>query len=320
MDFAHIYGLHKLLNGRRYPLPLDELLIKLECSKSTFYRIREVMVDYLDAPIENQRGKGYFYNLSDNETFELPGVWFNTDEIIALALLTQLSESLQPALVSELLKPLEKQLQQLLTDQKIDPQLWQQRIRASSQWQRPCHPDQFKLITSALVHRQQLKINHWHWQNNQQIARRISPQRLLLYRDNWYLDAWCHLRQALRTFSVDAITDVVIVDKAAKDISAKQLDAYVTDGYGIFAGAKIADAQLKFSASISRRVIKENWHPQQITEWTSENELLLTIPYSDQRELLRDILHYGSDVEVLAPAALRQCVISELKKTAKKYR
>ena len=59
MDFAHIYELHKLLSERRQPLPLDTILQKLECSKSTFHRIREQMVDYLGAPIINRRGRGY---------------------------------------------------------------------------------------------------------------------------------------------------------------------------------------------------------------------------------------------------------------------
>jgi predicted DNA-binding transcriptional regulator YafY len=35
--------------------------------------------------------------------------------------------------------------------------------------------------------------------------REVSPQRLVHYRDNWYLDAWCHLREDVRSFSIDAI-------------------------------------------------------------------------------------------------------------------
>src|SRR5690554_6747100 len=111
MDFAHIYELHKLLDGRRAPLPLNDILHSLECSKTTFHRIREFMIDYLGAPIVNRRGQGYYYQHSDDDRFELPGLWFNADEIIALALLTQLNESIQPALISEQLKPLENRLQ-----------------------------------------------------------------------------------------------------------------------------------------------------------------------------------------------------------------
>lgn len=111
-----------------------------------------------ETPIANRRGSGYYYDLGHGEKFELPGVWFNADEIIALALLAQLTESMQPALVSELLKPLGKRLHNLLAEQNINPQHWQQGIRVTSQWQHPCHPHNFKLITSALLHRKQLQI------------------------------------------------------------------------------------------------------------------------------------------------------------------
>ncbi|MDT8429578.1 MAG: WYL domain-containing protein [Pseudomonadales bacterium] len=46
----------------------------------------------------------------------------------------------------------------------------------------------------------------------------VSPQRLVYYRDNWYLDAWCHLREGLRMFSIDRL-DVAIIhfsDRAAR--------------------------------------------------------------------------------------------------------
>ncbi len=56
------------------------------------------------------------------------------------------------------------------------------------------------------------------------VEREVSPQRLVHYRGNWYLDAWCHLREDLRAFSVDAIDRVEILDRRAKDVADKRLD------------------------------------------------------------------------------------------------
>lgn len=319
MEFAHIYELHKLLNGRRYPVPLVDILQRLECSKSTFHRIREVMVDYLGAPIVNQRGRGYFYDLEPGEHFELPGLWFSGKEIVSLALLQQLSETLQPEVVKSLLQPVSDRLDRLLAKQNITGYDWQNRIKVAAQWQRICEPEFFINISHALLQRQQLTIDYWQWQSDMIEKRAISPQRLIYYRDNWYLDAWCHKREALRTFSLDAIKQTNRINAPAIDIEPQQLDEHVNPGYGIFAGPVKGMAQLKFSKRIAKRISRESWHPQQSTEWTSENELLLTIPYSDTRELLRDILHYGSDVEVIAPETLRQEVIHEVENTLKKY-
>ncbi|WP_430009764.1 helix-turn-helix transcriptional regulator [Methylophaga lonarensis] len=320
MDFAHIYELHKLLSERRYPLPLDEILQKLECSKSTFHRIREQMVDYLGAPIINQRGRGYHYDLKSDETYELPGLWFSAKEVVSLALLEQLSETLQPEVVKQLLHPVSERLHQLLAKQHIHQHDWKQRIKVATQWQRLCEPDHFINVSHALLTRHQLEIDYWQWQTDSTETRIISPQRLVYYRDNWYLDAWCHKREALRTFSVDAIHQSKKTPEIAKDIDPEQLNAHVMPGYGIFAGDVTGIAELKFSKAISKRTSRESWHPDQQTNWTEQGEYLLSVPYSDPRELIRDILRFGSNIEVIKPESLREEIKNELQKTLKKYR
>lgn len=319
MDITKIYQLHQLLISHRYPIPLQAILDDLECSKATFHRICREMRDSLGAPIKNRKGEGYFYDLAANEQYELPGLWFSSKELVALSLLEQLSQSFQPEIVKQLLTPVHDRLAKLLNQQNITEADWQSRIKVISQWQRPCEPKYFSEIAYALLHRQQLTIDYWQWQTDDTEQRIISPQRLIYYRDNWYLDAWCHLRQALRTFCVDAIRQASLTDERALNIDVNELNNHVMQGYGIFSGEVIGHAKLQFSKHISTRVSQENWHPHQTSSWTKHNEYVLTIPYSDTRELMRDILRYGNDIEVLAPESLRQQIKSELGKTLKKY-
>ena len=319
MDITHIVELDRILKNRRTPIPLEEILARLECSKSTFQRIQRQMIDFLGAPVKNIKNQGYYYDLAEGEHFELPGLWFSPQEIIALSLFEQLSESFQPAVIKQILNPLHKRQEKLLDQQQITPQNWQTRIKIIAQWQRPCEPEHFSRIAYALLHRQQIEIDYSQWQTDTEQKRCISPQRIIYYRDNWYLDAWCHLRQALRTFSIDAIKQITKTDKKAIDISAEKINEHVLQGYGIFAGKVIGHATLKFSREISSRVSRENWHPDQKDSWTENGQYLLTIPYSDPRELIRDIVRYGADVEVLEPESLRNSIQDELERTLKKY-
>lgn len=319
MDIERVFALHKFFSCRRYPAPLDDILDHLDISKNTFHIARNFMCDVLGAPIKNQRGLGYFYDLQEDETYELPGLWFSGKEIVSLAILEQLNETLQPEVIKQLLQPISERLKQLLQKQNITQQDWQNRIKVASQWQRLCEPEHFANVAHALLTRQQLEIDYLHWRTGATNKRIISPQRLIYYRDNWYLDAWCHQKQALRTFLLDAIRQANQLELTAVSIEAKQLDAHVMPGYGIFAGQVQGIAQLKFSAKISRRVSRESWHPNQLSEWTDAGEYLLSIPYSDTRELVRDILHFGSDIEVLAPETLRNEIKNELEITLKKY-
>ena len=76
MDIAHIIELDRILKGRRTPIPLEDILDRLECSKSTFHRIQRDMIDFLGAPIINVKNQGYYYDETEDEHFELPGLWF----------------------------------------------------------------------------------------------------------------------------------------------------------------------------------------------------------------------------------------------------
>ena len=63
----------------------------------------------------------------------------------------------------------------------------------------------------------------------------------------------------------------------------------------------------------------ETWHVEQRSHYDAEGRYILEVPYSDDVELLMDILKYGPQVEVLAPAALRAKVAQRLREAAAQY-
>ncbi|MGD8236669.1 MAG: WYL domain-containing protein, partial [Chromatiales bacterium] len=132
------------------------------------------------------------------------------------------------------------------------------------------------------------------------------------YRDNWYLDAWCHLRKGLRTFALDSIESVEILDKPAKSLSKESLDEHYSSAYGIFSGKAREKAVLRFDAERARWVSKEQWHPHQVCQWHEDGSYVLTVPYNNPTELVMDILRHGHHVEVLEPKGLREQVVEEI--------
>lgn len=62
-----LFLLHRLLSDSKYPVPLDRILNHIECSRPTFFRLKNFLIN-LGAPLEiNPRYKGYFYNEKDGE-------------------------------------------------------------------------------------------------------------------------------------------------------------------------------------------------------------------------------------------------------------
>ena len=147
----------------------------------------------------------------------------------------------------------------------------------------------------------------------------MSPQRLVHYRYNWYLDAWGHTRKDLRTFAVDAIRQARVTEAPAREVPDAALDRVLGAGYGIFAGAETETAVLRFTPDSARWVADEVWHSKQVGRIEADGSYVLELPYSREHELVMDLLRHGAGVEVLAPPALRERVASELAAAARQY-
>ncbi len=315
------YRIQGLLNRRRL-VRTQEFLEELEVSKATFKRDLEYLKDRMHAPIVYDRQEeAYRFDtgVADGELWQLPGLWFTADELQALLTMDRLLGELQPGVLGDLVAPLRQRFKELLESGEHAAADIARRIRILAMGSRKVEPKHFRALTTALLSRRRLQIRHLRRASGERVEREVSPQRLVHYRDNWYLDAWCHKRQALRTFGVDAIETAVVSDRTAKDVAEDTLDRHFASGYGIFAGAETQVAQLLFARDRARWVANEVWHPRQEGKLQLDGTYLLRLPYAKEPELVMDILRYGPDVEVLAPPALREAVAAKLRAAASLY-
>jgi predicted DNA-binding transcriptional regulator YafY len=315
------YRMQAMLRNRRL-VRTQDFLEELEVSRATFKRDLEYMKDRMHAPIVYDRHhEAYRFDeqVADNDVWQLPGLWFNADELRALLTMDQLLGDLQPGVLSELTGPLRKRLRELLESGEHSASDIARRIRILSMGTRKVEPAHFRVLSTAVLSRRRLKITHQRRSDGETHEREISPQRLVHYRDNWYVDAWCHERNALRTFAVDTIEHTVVLEKAAKEVAEDALDRHFASGYGIFSGEAVHRAKLRFTKERARWVARETWHPQQVGAYEPDGSWLLEFPYSEEPELVMDILKYGPDVEVIGPASLRKSVFDRLRMAARRY-
>ena len=302
------YKIDQMLQSRGR-VKAGEFLAELGVSLATFKRDLEYMRSRLNAPIvwdrdeeayrfdEGRGGKGPKY--------ELPGLWFSPSEAQALLTLEHLVESLEPALLGPHVNPLKARLAALLAtgDRSVDEV--RKRIRVIAFGARRHEPRHFELIASAVLGRKRLHLSYFNRMRGDVTERDVSPQRLVHYRDNWYLDAWCHLRNDLRSFALDAMREVSMLASKAKEVPEARLDAALASGYGIFSGKDVQWATLRFTPERARYVSLEEWHPKQRARWDKDGSYVLDVPYSSEKELAMDILRLAPDVEVVKPASLR---------------
>jgi proteasome accessory factor C len=318
--FDRIFQLHAILSSRRTVIPLEDLMAKLECSKSTLHRTINALKDYLNAPVVFDVEAGGYKYAKDaaNETYELPGLWFTPRELQALAVLQRLLKDAGGGLLEEHLAPLARRLGDLTTHQRLNLGEAASRLRFPSIGARPVGKE-FDTVASATLQRRKLWIEYHARSTDARSERTVSPQRITHYRETWYLDAWDEERNGLRSFSVDKISRATLVNAAAFDVPEAELEEHYASAYGIFGGKADKVAVLRFTPEGARWVADEKWHPQQEAKWLPDGRYELRIPYREPRELVMDIMRQGKNVEVVAPEELRGHVQQELQRAAAQY-
>ena len=319
--FDRIYGLHRIFRSARRPVPRKVLEEKLECSRATVNRAIEDLRDLLWAPLRYDRERnGYYYDEKDGEhPYELPGLWFNASELYALLATQKLLAGVEPGLLDGFIAPLRKRIEHLLANERLSKGDVERRVRILSMASRATPPDAFTTVAGALMQRRRLAIVYHGRERDAATERTVSPQRLVHYRDNWYLDAWCHTRRGLRSFSLDRIRKAAGTGAAAVEVDDKRLDRHFSGAYGIFSGVPGNTALLSFSPERARWVAEERWHRDQQGRFLEDGSFELRIPYDDPRELVMDVLKYGPDVEVLRPASLRREIRTRLAAALARY-
>ncbi len=308
--------LHKLLKERRTPVSLSYLCEMLACEARTVTRLIADMRLYLDAPILNKPRQGYFY--AKDSTFELPGVWFSPEELHALLAIQQLTSNLSGGLFDERISLIQEKAVSLLGEHMPAPEELR-RIRILGAGARSKSLPMFSVVTSGALNRQRLFLTYDGRQRGEVSEREVSPQRLVYYKGNWYLDAWCHKKEALRSFAVERIGQAHLLNMACKHISDAELDEKLAKSFGIFSGEPTATAVLHFTEQAARWVADEEWFPEQESRWLDENTFELRIPYNNPTELIMEICRYGPDVEVIEPPELRRQLANKLQAAAEQY-
>ncbi|MDC8786530.1 helix-turn-helix transcriptional regulator [Roseateles koreensis] len=321
MDRTERFYKIELMIRNRECVSFAALLDALEVSPATLKRDLQYLRERMDAPIEYDAARrGYrFGQQYRGQQHELPGVWFSESELHALLTMHQMLAGMdEDGILSRHLQPMFDKLTGMLGADEAEAKALTQRIKLISTAKRRVPSEFFELVGSAVVKRLRLAVVYRSrgkaGVESRPKERVLSPQRLVHYRNTWYLDAWCHQSEGFRRFALDAVEAVKLLEEKAKAVPLKQLEAELDQGYGIFAGAKTREANLIFSAEAAQWVAREEWHPAQRSDWLPDGCWQLRVPYVDATELLMDLLRHAGEVEIVSPADLRSAYAKRLKR------
>jgi predicted DNA-binding transcriptional regulator YafY len=316
MDRTERFYKIELLIRHRGCVSFADLMDELQISRATLKRDLDYLRTRLDAPIVYDRFEnGYRFEADSRDPrqaqHQLPGVWFSEREIHALLTMHQLIEGLdEGGVLARHLQPLLDKLHGMLGESEAQSREMVRRIKILGSARRPVEHRHFELLGTALMQRRRVALRYYTRSRQEETRREVSPQRLVFYRNTWYLDAWCHASDGLRRFALDAIREAALLETPVREVALAKVEAALDAGYGAFGGSRVTVhwAELRFAAEAAQWVANEQWHPQQQTRRLDDGSLLMRLPYVEPTELVMDLLRHGDQVRVEAPDELRRAV------------
>ncbi len=314
----------QLLVNAKYPMTREEIMVHIgDCHRSTFNRIKNDVFSQSNRMVLTNRSMkpiGYYLDNEDGREKSIPNILLRDKEIEALVVIEQMAESLAGGLLSDTVDDFRTAINRKIKSQKINLSDWENRIKIVPMAAKKLEVDVLRLSVTSVLWRKRLKISYRSLTNDGKPKERtVSPQTLLRYRGNWYMDAYCHSSEEIRTFLLSRIISLEPLSADSITVPNKELTERYVNSYGIFSGTAQNSAKIRFTGIAAKVIVQEEWHPDQIMEKQEDGSIILQIPYARADELIMDVLKWGSEAEVLESDELRAEISERIKKMQKLY-
>ena len=276
----------------------NELADKFEVSVRTIYRDID-SISSVGVPIFTTQGKAGGIKI-DNE-YILNKSLFDTNEKEQIITALQGLEKTNEAYKSELITKLSALF-------KIKNSNWIE-IDFTSWGSNNAYQDLFNALKTAIINKNIISFSYIS-SKGEKINRKVKPIRLLFKEQDWYLYAFCLLRNDFRYFKLSRMKDLEVLainyeDNFENAVLKKELKY-----------ENIVNIKLKFDKSVTFRVYDEF---NEAIEEDEKGNLYVEIKIPNNYKLYNYIFSFGSNVEILEPKEIRNQFKNMINEIAKKY-
>ncbi|HUR51511.1 MAG TPA: WYL domain-containing protein [Mycobacteriales bacterium] len=162
------------------------------------------------------------------------------------------------------------------------------------------------VVRQALEGGRALRLTYWTASRDATSERVVDPVRLLTVSGRTYLEAWCRLREDLRTFHLGRVQQVEVLDEP----STPPVGLTVRDpGGGLFQPGP-EDLVVRLVLRPAAAWVAE-YYPVDEVQDTGDGSQLVTLRARDEAWVRRLVLSLGAGAEVVEPPALRAAVLED---------
>lgn len=312
-----MWALARLRSGR--PLKATDVAAEFEVNVRTAYRDLDFLRDEWRVPLEFDRGKGS-YLLTEPMT-ALPPVALSQGELVALYFAEKVLAQYRGTPFEPDLESAFRKIQELLPQEvRVSPARLDDFLSFDAG---PIHtPDAevFRALLAALRLRRRLLIRYRSLSSDRTTDRRVHPYHVFNHRGDWYLAAWDEARKDVRIFALHRIRRATPTT-GSYDVPADfSFRKFMADAFGVQKGDKPVNVSIRFAPRQARWIRERRWHRSARLQEGLDGSLVLNLTIAETSEIVRWVLQFGSEAEVLEPPSLRAAVTEQLAASLASYR
>ncbi len=169
--------------------------------------------------------------------------------------------------------------------------------------------EKFELLKSAILQQKALKILYADSYENTS-ERTVHPYKLSYKAKAWYLKAFCTQKQDWRTFKVNRILDLEILEESFVSCNFPETSESSEDEYPL--------VTLRFPSEMAYRVYDE-FDKSQIQR-QADGGFLVSARMPEDAWLTGFLLSFGTQVDILSPAYLKEAIARQAKLIYEKHK
>ena len=298
--------IHQAIHSGKYP-NATKLAGELEVSTKSIYRDIEFMRDRLELPVEFDGARNGFHYTEEVSNF--PTLQITEGELFALLVAEKALQQYRGTTFEKpLLSAFKKMAASLPDTVSLNLADWEQTISFRTSAEPILNVEIFDALAKAAAQHRQLLLTYRKPGRKETEPRVVDPYHLANINGEWFLFAYCHLREDIRTFVPSRILEVKPTGKAFARPQKFSVERRLRDSFGVVTSPGHFGVVIRFDELVADYVREKRWHPsQQLTE-LEDGSVELRLKLSSLVEIQRWILSWGGHAIALAPNELAESV------------
>jgi len=156
-----------------------------------------------------------------------------------------------------------------------------------------------EILSLALEGREECRIQYLKLGDEAPEDRTVRPYAMVHGEGCWYLLAWCTLSEGVRTFRMDRMLDAQPTGERFPAPEDFDPESHIQGGR-VFRADQKMDVKVRYSSAIARWIAEK-----EALEMASDGSVTVSYQVADPHWIVRHVLSYGAEAEVVEPEEVR---------------